>query len=55
VTGFLQWLEAQDEQAVLVVAHEETLRVVAARYRGLDDEVMRAVEAANAEWWCFEL
>lgn len=59
VIGFLQWLEAlagtDGPSGVLVVAHEETLRVVAAHYRGLDDGAMRHVSAANAEVWCFEL
>lgn len=59
VAGFLDWLEGfgarEDLPGVLVVAHEETLRVVAAHYRGLDDEAMRAVSANNAEAWCFEL
>ncbi|MEJ2509186.1 MAG: histidine phosphatase family protein [Gammaproteobacteria bacterium] len=55
VMGFLDWLETLDETALLVVAHEETLRVVAARYRGLDDDAMRAVSIANAEVWRFDL
>jgi broad specificity phosphatase PhoE len=48
VTGFLAWLEAQAFAAVAVVAHEETLRVVAARYRGLDRRAMEQVQAENA-------
>lgn len=40
VNGFIDWLAQQSLQQVLVVAHEETLRVVKARFEQLDDRTM---------------
>jgi len=36
VAGFLQWLDSWPWQCVLLVAHEETLRILAAFYQALD-------------------
>lgn len=40
VIGFLQWLKSQPYRCVLVIAHEETLRVFKAWFEGLDDATM---------------
>ena len=55
VLGFLDWLRTQPDRAVLVIAHEETLRVIAARFRGLTDDAMRALAFANGEIIEFDL
>jgi len=36
VNGFLRWLDRQPRQCVLLVAHEETLRILAAFYQALE-------------------
>lgn len=40
VQQFIRWLQQQPEQCVLVVAHEETLRVFKAWFEKLDDQTM---------------
>lgn len=55
VWRFLDWLPQQPWQTVLVVAHEETLRVVMARYRGLADTVMENLVIGNCELVDFTL
>ncbi len=55
VLAFLDWLARQRWQRVLVVAHEETLRVIAARVRGLDDAAMEGLHFANGEILTAEL
>ena len=54
VSRFLDWLESLPEQTVLVVAHEETLRVVIARYRRLSDAQMVPLRIGNCEILEFE-
>jgi probable phosphoglycerate mutase len=55
VLGFIEWLAGQPHRAVLVVAHEETLRVFAARFRNLPDEALRRLAFANGELAEFDL
>ena len=55
ILRFLDWLRRQPEGRVLVVAHEETLRVFAAHARGLGDEQMINLEIENCEVFSFEL
>ena len=55
VLGFLVWLRAQPRQDTLVVAHEETLRVIKAHLDGLDDEAMLGLDFANCEVIEFDL
>jgi broad specificity phosphatase PhoE len=55
VNGFLDWLASQPHRCVLVVAHEETLRVVIARYRRLPDEAMPPLRIDNAEVLAFDI
>jgi broad specificity phosphatase PhoE len=49
VLPFLEWLRQRPESVVLVVAHEETLRVIVAHLRGLPDEEMERLAFANGE------
>ena len=49
VLAFLDWLSRQPPMAALVVAHEETLRVIRARLDGLDDAAMQKPDFANCE------
>jgi alpha-ribazole phosphatase len=49
VSGFLDWLATQPEATVLVVAHEETLRVFAVCLTGLSDEAMLELHYENCE------
>ncbi len=53
--AFLERLRQRAEQAVLVVAHEETLRVCVAYFRGLSDEDMLSVKIDNCELLAFDL
>ncbi len=55
ILGFLGWLRAQPYATVLVVAHEETLRVFAAFARDLDDMEMIDLEVGNCAVFSFEL
>lgn len=55
ILGFIDWLGRQAHRQVLLVAHEETLRVFAARARGLDDLVMLDLQFGNCEAFDFEL
>lgn len=55
VLRFIEWLTAQPQETVLVIAHEETLRVFAAYFRGLDDETMRLLAFGNCELVRFEM
>lgn len=55
VLGFIDWLQQQKEHCLLVVAHEETLRVVYAWVHMLDDEVMMEQEFGNCAWFEFTL
>jgi probable phosphoglycerate mutase len=49
VLGFLRWLEQQPYACVLVIAHEETLRVMAADSWRLSDEAMIELTFRNCE------
>jgi alpha-ribazole phosphatase len=49
VSGFIGWLTGQPEAVVLVVAHEETLRVFAVCLTGLSDEAMLGLHYGNCE------
>ena len=51
VEGFIDWLLTQPEENVLVVAHEETLRVFVARFEGnVQDEQLRDIHIGNCEY-----
>ncbi|ALP54355.1 hypothetical protein Tel_15030 [Candidatus Tenderia electrophaga] len=50
VSGFIEWLKRQPNAAILVVAHEETLRVVIAHFAGnISDERLRDIEVDNCQ------
>jgi len=50
VLGFIDWLVKQHQENILVVAHEETLRVFVARFEGgVPDERLRDLHIANCE------
>ena len=49
VLGFLTWLQQQDYKAALVIAHEETLRVITAYFNKLPDETMIDLHFNNCE------
>lgn len=53
VIAFLYWLQQQPESTLLVVAHEETLRVIAAYFQQLDDETMIQLAFDNCEYLNF--
>jgi len=55
VLRFLRRLGRQPYRTVLVVAHEETLRVFAAASRGLGDEALVGPSFANCEILSFDL
>jgi len=55
VRSFLAWLRGRSENAILVVAHEETLRAVTACCHELDHDEMLALKFDNAEITIFEL
>lgn len=54
VLRFLHWLRQQREKTVLVIAHEETLRVITAFFRDLPDDEMLALQFGNCEIITFE-
>lgn len=50
VEGFLDWLKHQPQPSILVVAHEETLRVVKAYFEGgIPDARLRDIQIANCQ------
>jgi len=49
VNGFLEWLRGCTGQTVLIVAHEETLRVFKAHFDGLPDRDMLDLAFGNCE------
>jgi probable phosphoglycerate mutase len=50
VQGFIRWLQRQPQQNLLVVAHEETLRVFVAHFQGgVPDERLRDLHIGNCE------
>jgi alpha-ribazole phosphatase len=49
VTGFIDWLAVQPEETVLVVAHEETLRVFMVCFSALPDAALLELHYGNCE------
>ena len=47
VVRFIEWLKTQPQDCILVVAHEETLRVFDAWFRALPDAALRSLQFAN--------
>jgi probable phosphoglycerate mutase len=56
VLGFIDWLQRQPQENILVVAHEETLRVFVAYFEGnVADERLRDIHIGNCEYRCYQL
>ena len=56
VLGFIRWLEQQPEENILVVAHEETLRVFVSYFEGnVADEELRDIGIRNCEYRHYRL
>jgi len=56
VLGFIDWLQQQPQDTILVVAHEETLRVFVAYFEGnVADEQLRDINIGNCEYRCYVL
>ena len=54
--GFIQWLQDQQQENILVVAHEETLRVFVAYFEGnVPDERLRDINIGNCEYRRYNL
>lgn len=54
VLGFIHWLEGQPQDNILVVAHEETLRVFIAYFEGnVPDQELRDIHIGNCEYRCY--
>ena len=56
VLGFIDWLQRQPQENILVVAHEETMRVFVACFEGnVADERLRDINIGNCEYRCYRL
>lgn len=48
---FIDWLKTQNDQTLLVVAHEETIRVFIAYFEGgIEDDQLRNIHVGNCEY-----
>ena len=51
VLHFIDWLKVQNDQTLLVVAHEETMRVFVAYFEGgIEDDQLRDIHVGNCEY-----
>jgi probable phosphoglycerate mutase len=56
VLGFIHWLQCQQQENILVVAHEETMRVFVSYFEGnVPDEQLRDINMGNCEHRCYKL
>ena len=56
VLGFIHWLQRQQQDNILVIAHEETMRVFVAYLEGnVPDERLRDLNMGNCEYRCYKL
>ena len=56
VLGFIDWLQGQPSANILVVAHEETLRVFVAYFEGnVSDAGLRDIHIGNCDYRCYTL
>jgi probable phosphoglycerate mutase len=55
VNAFIDVLLVEDYGNVLIVAHEETMRVFAARFNHLSDQEMDSLSFANCEYLVFQV
>jgi len=55
VLGFIHWLQRQQQENILVVAHEETMRVFVAYFEGnLPDKRLRDLNIDNCEYRSYD-
>ena len=54
VLAFIRWLMLQGDMSVLVIAHEETMRVFIAYFADLSDEQMLDITARNCQIFHWE-
>ncbi|MGB5519026.1 MAG: histidine phosphatase family protein [Gammaproteobacteria bacterium] len=56
VLGFIHWLQQQHQENILIVAHEDTLRVFVAHFESdVPDERLRDLTIGNCEYRCYKL
>ena len=56
VLDFIDWLKEQSQENILVVAHEETLRVFVAYFEGqVADEQLRDIHIGNCDYKYYKL
>lgn len=56
VLGFIDWLQRQPQENILIVAHEETIRVFVAYFEGnIPNERLRDINIGNCECRCYQL
>ena len=56
VLHFIDWLKLQQDKTLLVVAHEETMRVFVARFEGgIEDAQLRDIHVGNCEYRHYNL
>ena len=55
IVEFITWLQTQNFASVLVVAHEESMRVFYAYYNQLDDDEMIKLAFDNCDYYQFSL
>ena len=56
VLSFIDWLQLQPQENILIIAHEETLRVFVAYYEGnVPDERLRDLNIGNCEYRCYNI
>ena len=55
VNAFIDVLLMEEYENILIVAHEETMRVFAARFNNLSDQDMDSLSFANCEYLVFQV
>lgn len=51
ILRFIDWLKTQKDEALLIVAHEETIRVFVAYFEGgIEDDQLRDIHIGNCEY-----
>ena len=51
VLRFIDWLKVQNDKTLLIVAHEETMRVFVAYFEGgIEDDQLRNIHVGNCEY-----
>ncbi len=54
VLGFIHWLQGRPQENIIVVAHEETMRVFVAYFEAnVPDERLRDIHIGNCEYRCY--